>query len=270
MPPTPVKFDSTELQSNEAFKTFDSIDALGTAYLDLHTKVSNGSIDILPEELRKDPSVSVFKSLPELARGFMETKKKVGTIKTAPEKPELYKINPVNEQDPDLKISDDFYNNFKIEAHKLGLHNEQVDGMNQFLIKALSKGLAQTRAEAKTRADQSDASLRQEWQGNYEKNKTLADRLITQAGGKEALDEFNGLGRPKNLLKSWVKVASLLSEDSIKSLGVSSLETTGVDAQQKIKAINQDSKHPYWNEKDPKHADAVKEMRELYKIAHPS
>ena len=79
----PITYEDTGLQTNEVIKGFDTPDALGKAYLELHGKVSSGDVGVLSEELRKDPSIAKFKNVNDLGKSYTELQKVVGTIKHA-------------------------------------------------------------------------------------------------------------------------------------------------------------------------------------------
>ena len=67
------------------------------------------------------------------------------------------------------------------------------------------------------------------------------------------------------------KLTGFLSEDSLKSLGEGPVApiTDAVGAQKEIDAYTKEintmgKKHPYWNDKDPKHEEAVDKMHKLH------
>jgi len=88
-------FTDTTLATAEPLKAFTDPDALGKAYLELHGKMTNGDISVIPEDLRKDPTISNYKNISEVAKGLIETKKLVGQIKKPPETADGYKLTPM-------------------------------------------------------------------------------------------------------------------------------------------------------------------------------
>ena len=267
----PLQFETAELNGNEALKSFESNDDLAKAYVDLQGKVSSGSIDILPEEIRKDATIGNYKSLSDMAKGFIETKKLVGTIKHAPAKPEDYKFSAVEGLHPSVKVNTDMQKAFALEAHKMGMPNEYVDGVNKFFLGMMSN-MATQQEKARTEAlGKNETALRQEWGADYDKNLNAVTRMLTVAGGKDAeafIAELGGNFKNAPLaLKGLAKIASLLSEDSIKSLGGSSLDgNQGDEAEYNAYAEairTNDQKHPLMNDRDSKHNEAVIKWQKL-------
>lgn len=277
--PIPVAYETPELQGNEALKGFADTDSLGKAYLDLQGKVTGGSLDLLPEEMRKDPAISVFKTLPELAKGYVETKKMVGGIDKAPEKPDGYKFTPMANLNADLK-TEPILNQFKGIFHKAGLGPKAADIVQQEVLGVLSNGMAQSQQAKKDLALKNETSLRQEWGGEFDKKFDSVVKVLTTAGGNEAIAETEAVSKALKgspvLLKALGKIVGLLSEDSIGSLGagVTPEITDAKTAQDAIVKMNQEiniqgKKHPFHDEKHPDHQKTKDEMAKLFKVAYP-
>lgn len=276
MPLTPVTFDKPELQSNETFKQFDSIDALGTSYLDLHSKVSTGSLDLLPEEMRKDPAISRYKNLTELGRGLVETQKMVGSIEKAPEKPEGYKFTPMANLHPNLK-ADGIIKELLPVFHAAGAGNKLADSIQQGLITKLNGMLMAQDQARKDSILKSETELRTAWGGEYDAKLDKITKTIALAGGPEVLKDTEQIkaalkGSPV-FLKAMGKLVGFLSEDSLKTLGEDPAGpiTDAKAAQGEIDKFMQEitstgKKHPYWNEKDAKHEEALKKMHDLHAL----
>ena len=267
-----INFTDPGLQENEGLKGFEAPDDLGKAYLDLSGKVSGGSIDLLPEELRKDPTIANYKTLTDLSKGFIETKKLVGTIKRAPAKPEDYKLSAVEGLHPSVKISESMQKEFPAEAHKAGIPNDQVDALFKWQLNYANRA-AQAAEKAKAeRAAQNETALRQEWGENYDGNMKAVETLLMNAGGEELVKELaaNMKNTPMTL-KALAKVASLMSPDSIKNLGGSSTADAGGDAEYNEYAAaiaENDPKHPISNERHPDHVKAVNRWTALNQMKH--
>lgn len=275
-----ITFTKPELQSNEAFKTFEDVDSLGTSYLDLHGKVSGGSIDILPEEMRKDPAITPFKTIPDLVRSYVETKKMVGGIEKAPEKPDGYKFSAPNNVHAKLK-PDIIQAQIRNIAHKAGLGNKAADVMQQEILGLLSSNLVRQDEDRKVQMQTNETALRQEWGGDYDAKFDKIVKTMQLIGGKEMANETEAIssalkGSP-GFLKGMGKLVGLLSEDSIKSLGDEG--TPSINNADEAKAaitkmeteINQQGlKHPFWDDKHPEHKKIRTLRDELYQKAYPS
>jgi len=265
-----ITFETPELQTSEALKAFETPDALAKSYLELHTKVSGGSIDLLPEEMRKDPTISVFKTLPELAKGFVETKKLVGGIEKAPADPKEYKFTPVEKVHANLK-AEAIQNNLRVLAHKHGLGNKAADGFQQDVVNMLSQVMEKADALKKENAQKTETLLRQEWAGDYDKKVDSIVKVMVAAGGQEVMNETEAIrtalkGSP-NFLKVMGKVVGMLSEDAIGSLGdVGDVQISDKDgAQKRINEIiaNPELRSAIMDEKNPKHKEAKTEWDNL-------
>lgn len=267
----PITYENQEYAANETIKGFDSPDALAKGYLDLHTRVSSGSIELLPEELRKDPAVAPFKTLTDLTKGYVETKKMVGGIKKAPEKADDYKFTPMSNLHPNVK-QDAIHGRLRGIFHKAGLHNEAADLVQQEIATMLSTEATNLETARKTKAGENESILRKEWGDKYDQNVDRIVKLLTTAGGPEAIAESAGVsqalkGAPA-LLRALGKITSLLSEDSIGTLGGGQTPeiTDKSQAQKRINEIIQLKPNPILDEKHPDHVKIKKEWDDLHAV----
>lgn len=272
--PTPITFEAPEMQTNEAFKSFDSVDSLGKAYLDLHGKVSSGSIDLLPEEMRKDPALAVFKTIPEMAKGYVETKKMVGAIERAPEKSDGYKFTALENVHPAIKV-DHIQKSLMGIAHKAGLGNKAADVYQQEVITMLSQAAAQQEVAKKELSVKNETALRQEWGADYDKKFDHIVKTMIKAGGQDAASQTDAItaamkGSP-GFLKMMGNLVGMLSEDSINKLGGDSGESKITDkavAQNRINEIIKTKSSAVTDVKHPEHAAIKKEWDELHKVLY--
>jgi len=239
--------------------------------------------------LKDHPSISKFKSPVELGKSYLELEsfrgksvvlpgkdakpeeitefyKKLGV----PEKPEDYKLTELQGLHESIKISDEGKKAFFDLAKKANLTPSQVDTINQWYLTSMNAAtLAQVEAN-KVALDKAQNELRKEWGTEYEKHLSLASRYVTRFGGPEAVAALGDLGSKPAVLKLFANAAKAMTEDSVEGLGFSSLDATAGSAAQKIKEALGDPKSPYMDANHPKHAEAVKEITELYKIAYPN
>lgn len=265
--PTPITFDKPELNSNETFKQFDSIDALGTSYLDLHGKVAAGSLDLLPEDMRKDPAISRYKSLPELAKGLVETQKMVGSFEKAPDTHEGYKPTAMTGLHANLKAEGIVKSLLPI-FHKAGLGNKAADAVQQGLLTTLSTMMVQQENTRKELSMKNETTLRGEWGADYDVKVDRMQKTWEMAGGKGKVTDS-----PIENIKAMSKLVGFLSEDSLKNLGAAAAGpvTNAAEAQTEINKYMAEitaagKSHAYWNDRDPKHEEAVKKMHDLHAL----
>lgn len=263
----PITFTDPALQSNESFKSYETADDLGKAYLDLNTRVSGGSIDLLPEELRKDPAISRYKSLPDLAKGLVETQKMVGSFEKAPATPEEYKPTAMNGLHANLK-AEGIVKELMPLFHKAGLGNKTADAVQQGLLTILSSKMIQQDEAKKANAMKTETTLRGEWGAEYDARADRLQKTWELAGGKGKV-----MDSPIENINAMNKLVSFLSEDSLKNLGSGGDKpvTNAAEAQAAVdtymKEITSTGKsHPYFNDRDPKHEEAVKKMHDLHAL----
>ena len=291
--PEPLVLEAPELTGNQDLTSFKTADDLAKGYLDLKGKVSGGSIDLLPEDIRKDATIMNYKTIAELAKGHIETKKLVGAKgvivpgKDAPpeevekfyntlgrpEKADGYKFTPIDGLPESLKTVPEVETAVKGIFHKAGLTAHQADIIQAEYTKMMASGVMKQQEAFNNAKKVAETALRQEWAQDYDKNISMARRVVETIGGKDAVSAFGELGNNPTVLKFLAKVGKSMSEDSIDRLGVSHLETNSGEAKRQIEKINgmtaeERKNHPYWNENHRDHTKAVKEMQELYKIAY--
>lgn len=276
----PIQYETPEYLTSEDLKSFETPDALAKSYLELNTRVKAGGLDLLPEEMRKDPTISVFKTLPDLAKGYVETKKLVGGIERAPEKPDGYKWTPMANLHANVK-SEAILKELAPIVHKAGLGNKSADIVQQGVLELLSNRNAALDQQKKDLITKNETALRQEWGGEYDARFDKITKVMMNVMGPEAAADTNAIatalkGSPA-FLKGMGKLIGLLSEDSIKSLGDGQekqiTDAAGADeaiAKYNAEIIKEGSKHPYWDEKHADHDKAKKKMTDLFELKNKS
>ena len=259
----PVEFATPELQTNEAFKNFQSADDLGKAYLELNSKVSTGDISVVNEELRKDPSLT-FKNVNDLAKSYIETKKLVGGIKKAPEKAEDYKFTQLQNLHPGMKNIPETQKILAGIFHEAGLHNEAADIVQSKVLTLLSGSLTKQEEMRKAKNQEVETALRADWKENYDKNKDTIEKILTRAG---AGDLAKSIGSDPVTLKAMHKITALLSEDSVGKLGDSgdAIITDKKSAQDQIQNMIKSQWHLL---KGADYEKAEKEWTRLHSVAY--
>jgi hypothetical protein len=158
------------------------------------------------------------------------------------------------------------------------LTNEQANGINAHLMNVVNQSIVNMEKAEAEAAQKAEAQLRQEWGADFDKNKSMVADTLMKVGGQELIDAMggpDGLGNNATVLKAMAKIIGQLGEDAVQSITVTSQQAasgteTPEEAKTKIAEMNSDKAHPIWNEKDPKHKDAVDERQRLYKIAYLS
>jgi len=239
------------------------------------------------EELRSHPSLEKFKEPGEVFKSYVELEKLVGAKGVIipsekatpeevqkfhvslgmPEKPEGYKLSPLEKMHPELKITPETEAGFKTLMHKHGITAKQADGLYKEYFGMLSGSLTKRDEKMNAEKHEAETALRTDWGAEYDTNLNKAKRLVEKFGGANAREAFGEIGNNPHVLKTLANIAKQFSEDGfIKGNAVRSSEVT--DAQKAITDIMLNKTHPYWVA-GPGHAEAVQEMKRLQTIVHP-
>jgi hypothetical protein len=263
-----IEFTDTTL--TEPLKTFETPDALGKAYLELHGRASSGDISLLPEDIRKDPTLANFKNVTDVAKSFIETKKLVGTIKHAPAKAEEYKFTELKDLHPGVAKGVAGTRQFLAgQFHALDIDNERADKMQQAILTGLHNAMvAQDKANAE-KSKEVETKLRSDWGGDYDKNKSNVDLSLKKMGMNKLAAMAQG---DVEVLKEVHKLTSVLSEDTIGKLGEgsqSSIDTSTKEGAKKALdemmagIVKQGKSHPFYDEKHADHQKILDKYNEL-------
>jgi len=113
-------------------------------------------MDLLPEDLRSDPSLQPFKDVPELAKSFVHAQRMIGMEKLPvpgpnatdedwnvvydklgrPEAPDKYELPAPPEG---FELDPEMASAFRETAHKLGLLPQQAAGLFDWYTKTVSE-----------------------------------------------------------------------------------------------------------------------------------
>jgi hypothetical protein len=255
-------------------------------------------IDTLPEEIRTalpaemltDANITKYKTLPDLLNGHVNLSKMIsakGVIVPKdddasevwdkfyntlgrPEKADGYKLSELKDLHPNIKPSDMSKKAFLDFAHKNGMTAKQVDETNKWYLTQVDQMMKAQDKAWNDKVTALETKLKTDWGADYEKKKTLAATLVAKAGGQDVIDGMGDAINNPAVLRFLADVGAHFAEDDFKNLGITpKVAQGGNDALAKIKAIQADIKHAYWNEKDPKHDEAVQEYTKLYQEAYP-
>lgn len=252
----------------------------------------------LPEELRGEKSFEKFKSVPEVAKSYLELQKSMGNairIPKADAKPEEWDTYYSKIGRPE---SPDKYELKHPEADKGGKYDEALE--KEVRAHAHANGLTTVQAQKeldwingrstqqlsafRTSLEEGVANLKKEWGADFDKKIGPAAASIKEFGGDDfvkVLDE-SGLGNHPMLIKYAVgtsaeiaglraKIAQLTGEDRM-IIGDAGSGTDNRQAiQLKIDAIQRDPKHPFNDSKATTAAReaAIAEMSGLWKQLYP-
>lgn len=197
----------------------------------------NDFLSLVPEELRDHPSLSPIKDVPNLARSYINAQRLIGTDKLPlpanptdedldnifgrlgrPEQPDGYAI----QADGNILTEDDT-TRFKEAAHALRLTPDQATGILNYYLSEASNSAEGMQVTMKEQAEQTEASLRQEWGQAYDTKLQAAQSAIKEFDGDGVLgmDLADGtkVGNHPAFVKVFAAIAdfkkTVTSEDSI-------------------------------------------------------
>jgi hypothetical protein len=160
---------------------------------------------------------------------------------------------------------------FKQTAHKLGLTNSQYQGIMSWFAGYVGEGMqgaGKSMAEARKEGEQ---ALREEWKQNYDKNVNLARRGFgafaqDALGNAEEVQALVGrieqtpLANDPSFMKVLAKLGAWMQEDNLISGETEAVSADSIKA--KIDELKADP--AYWDNRNPKHAQLVKQVDDLF------
>lgn len=253
---------SDELKGEKMFENIKGKDAaevlpaLAKGYRDAQ-KLVGGSMGKIPGADAKPEEIAAWKkdNLGKLAAA--------GLIETAPESVDKYTARLVPPEG--LQVDEPSMANALGKMHALGLSNAQAQGMFDLFA---AEGV-RARGELGTNAKETMKELEKEWGGAVQNNLDLGHRAVLEVGGQELMQllDRTGLGNHPALIKAFVKVGGILSEDNPVFADIA--RGGSAEAKNDLAKIMNDTKHAYWSaNNDAAHKAAVAEVTRLNQIAY--
>ena len=220
----------------------------------------------IPEELRAAKSLEQYQTLPDLIKGFIETKAKVGAKgvivpgkdATAeqraaffaaigrPEKPDGYQPPVPGEATglPDgYALPEADQQRLQALAHELGLSRHQGESLMTEYARTHAAALEQQSKQAEQRRTQSMAALRADWGVEADTRIEEAKLMVRELGGDELVEALNrtGLGDEPALVKALYKAADLARDDQgLVGSGPARANTAPIEARAQIAEMKAD------------------------------
>ena len=239
--------------------------------------------EAISEEFRNDPNISKFTELDALAKSYINATRMIGQDKVAvpnenstddqwnevyaklgrPETADKYKLEVKSDVVP---IDEGAIKTFAETSHKLGLNNKQAQGILEY-YKSMMEGTAQqSKIDYETSHAEAQQQLRQEWGKSYDENIKKAAAVAKANLGTDILEiqlkDGSVLGDNPALIKGFLKIANMMSEDKIVSTESENVDQ-GKDVEQEIARIMNDRTGPYWNKTHPDHDKIVQQVYTL-------
>ncbi len=170
-------------------------------------------------------------------------------------------------------MQDEMTDKFAVKAHELGLSVEHAKGLRDWFLKEQTDQYSAAVINAQTQATDGVAELKKEFGAAFDERTSLAATAINEFGGQEVKDLINayGLGNHPALVKMFAQIGQLTSEGGMaEDRGASRTQfgTTPAEASSKIADKFKDTEfmNRWTQASHPGHADAVREIEQLYKV----
>lgn len=215
-----------DIRGSEHIANYNDVGSIVKDLIGAKTADWKGS---LPDDLKADPSIGQYKSLPDFAKGFVETKKMVGQSLRAPaadasdeewdkyykaggkpNAPEEYKFALPE----DFKLTPDEEKEIRDTAYRMGLNGKQV----QRLIDLQAERVAGLRKVEREELTKVDKTYREKWGATYERNKAIVTRTIEKIDPDRKLRAFfdeTGLGNHPVMIDLMYEWGKKLVEDGL-------------------------------------------------------
>ena len=241
----------------------------------------------LSDEVRADKSLENIKDIESLAKSYVHAQKLVGAEKIPvpnkyatekdwdavyeklgrPKSADGYKYQLPEEQ----KVDETALKNFSAQAHKLGLLPTQAQGVVNFYNEMMGKQVADADSVALAQREKAMTELKTEWGQAFDQKLQKANNVVSQVFPKGImsmnLEDGTKIGDHPAVIKAFAALADKMGEDDIvQASGPTYLTPKELDKQ--IGSLTADPQSAYWQKSHPNHAEAVKEVEQLFEKKH--
>ncbi len=248
--------------------------------------------DVISEEYRNDPNISKFTEIDALAKSYINATKMIGQDKMIvpnknftddqwqdaynkmgrPESADKYSLKIDSQA---IQVDETAIKQFAENAHKLGLNNQQAQGILEFYKSNIETDAQQSKVDTETAQVQAEQELRKEWGRDFESKVQAAGAVAKANIGEEILDlelrDGTRIGDHPAIIKGFDKIANMISEDTIVQPDTNA-QDTAFDIEEEISSITNNTDGPYWNASHPEHNKMVQRvytLREMLNNAKP-
>lgn len=240
------------------------------------------------ESIKGDPSIQSFKSVDDLAKGFIETKKLVGkkglllpgdnadpkewdTVWNTlgrPESPDGYKLPPVDAQK--VQLDEEGLAEFRKYAHQQGIPQKHFEKVLEYRFnQQLKEAEANQKAEMEAK-QATETALRSKWGAAYDERVEGINKIFETFGGENGKAYAEKYANDPDIKAIIGEMLPHLDEATIGELGFQKGGSlTPEEAAAKISEIRANKEHPFNNNYHKDHKQALDEMDKLYEMAYP-
>ena len=279
-----VPVAETTQPTTEAPKPAEPDNSLVSSTSTTQVQTATSWKDTISEEFRNDPNISKFTEIDALAKSYINATRMIGQDKMAvpnqnstedqwnevynklgrPETPDKYKLDTKSEVVP---FDENAVKSFAENAHKLGLNNNQAQGILEYYKSMMEGSAQQSKIDTETAQAQAEQQLRQEWGKAFDDNRKKAASIAQANLGKDFLEntilkDGSKLGDHPTVIKGFLNIANMMSEDKIVSTESENVDQ-GRDINQEISQIMNDKSSPFWHKGHPDHDKIVQQVYTL-------
>jgi hypothetical protein len=210
----------------------------------------------LPDALKGEATLKLFKDVPTLAQSYLETRKVIGHDKLPLPKDDDDKAGwervyntlgrPETADKYDLPVAegDDpkFMDNFKAAAHGAGLSQKQAKGLVEWVNQQWKEMATADQAARTAKLTQEQSALKAEWGAAYDANDAIAGKAAVRFGMTDehfkAFREAMGFAAAMKFLHT---IGIAIGEDQFTHGEKAPVAMTPAAAQEKIDALKKDA-----------------------------
>lgn len=243
-------------------------------------------LDMLPEDLRQEPSLRSFTNPADLAKSYVHAQRMIGADKIplpgksatddewraiyqklgAPDDPQKYELST------ETKVLDEnAIGEFRNAAFEAGLNNRQADTVAKFMDSTLQTAQAKFEQQSEELRYGGEQELRKEWGQAFDQRVELAYKAaVDTLGDANLLDEIKladgrMLGDHPAIVRMFAKIAEQIGEDNLIGDTTEMVMTPNEASQRISEMTRRDS--PYWDKMHPEHDKYVQEVLRLREYA---
>lgn len=249
----------------------------------------------LPDDLGKDPSIVKFKDVPELAKGYVNAQRLIGTKRLEAPQPTwtdkewtaLYDAigrppSPDKYAPPDgVKFAEGVQfdaaklNGVKAKFHELGLTEKQGREILGLYMGSVNGAVEAEQAARKQTQEKAMADLKGEFGDKLDEKIGLGRQAIEKLGGDKLRDWLNasGVGNQPEMVRAMIKLGELLQGDNSRGgdQGGGGFTAEQETARAEIGSLrgNKEFLLQLTTQHDPGHKEAVARWTSLHAKAFP-
>lgn len=270
--PTVAPAEKTESQAPAAAPSFAGIVAENGA-------LAENWRELLPEEIRNEPSLQNIKHFGALAKSYVHAQKAIGANKVAipgkdateeekssffsaigrPETADNYEFARAAELPQEIGFDEELMKGFREEAFRIGLTQEQFNAAVNYEAKVVAARLAQQREAADREYAETYSKLKAQYGARCDEVIAQCNKAVQTFGLAEVLTE-HGLLNNYDFIQALAGIGERISESKLKGDPGSAVAP---DAASRLAEITGNLDDPYYKREHPLHERRVEEVNRL-------